>query len=80
MTELPSTENYQMVFTLDDENNKIYGIQNKETEVIEYKDVVLSRTYFALQNYEENHARMVADQQGEPLIEIPTADGPKLVQ
>jgi hypothetical protein len=68
--ELPSTENYEVVVCKDDEDNDIYGIRNKETRVVEYKDSILSRTYFALENIEENHGRMVADINGEPLIDL----------
>lgn len=78
--ELPSSENYKIVFCEDDEGNHIYGIENKETNVIEYKDSILSRTYFALGNFEENHARMVADMNGESLIEIPEEATQRVIQ
>lgn len=82
VADIPTTENYKIVMTTDDEGTDLYGIQNIDTEVIEYKDVILSRTYFALRNFQENHDRMVADIRGESLIEVPPpgTQAPTLVQ
>lgn len=84
-TTLFETEHYAIVLTTDspeDGNNTVYGIKNKETNVIEYKDSIYTRTYFAIGNFEENHERMLKDMRGEDLIEISgTGDvAPTLVQ
>ncbi len=58
---LPNTENYNIVITDDPEHvgTQIYGVQNKETEVIEYYDNLLPRTYHAMKGIDDKYKDMV---------------------
>jgi len=61
MTELPSTEHYEIVIVDDPEHPgiPIYGIRNKGTEVIEYFDNLLPRCYEAMGHTEDRYVEML---------------------
>ena len=62
MTELPSTEHYEIVIVDDPEHPgiPIYGIRNKGTEVIEYFDNLLPRCYEAMGHTEDRYVEMLS--------------------
>ncbi len=56
-----ATENYKVIIIPDPEHPEatIYGLQNKDTEVIEYYDNLLPRLYEALQHTERTYKEML---------------------
>ncbi len=74
---LPDTEHYEIVVVKDPEhqNTDCYGVKNKDTEVIEYYDNLLPRTYQALVQTQQKRDEMEDMINGvEPILELVAKD------
>lgn len=75
---LPETLNYRVVITQDDNDNACYGIENKTTEVVEYRDSIFIRTARAIEQFEKNHNEYDSDHS--EIVRPTTAEVTKIIQ
>lgn len=74
----PETPHYRVQIVEDQTNGACYGIVNKETEVVEYKDSIFVRTARALEQFEKNQTEYDADHS--QIVRPSTAEVTKLIQ
>ena len=72
MNTLPSTDNYSIGVVADPEHDGVdcYAVINKHTQVREYYDNLISRTYQAMVSMEEKYQEMESHQLGETQLDL----------